>query len=83
MWSAFVFLSSLRLLFLNPTLSFRGGGLIIPLIPFFFLVVFQGETWHPTPPCLLGPFFLILFLFYFYFMCLLFYVVCICLVNLS
>ena len=63
---------------------FLEGSWTRPLLSFFLS---GGDlASHPSLlACLLsgGPFFLILFLFYFYFMCLLFYVVCICLVNLS
>ena len=54
MWSAFVFLSSLRLLFLNPTLSFRGVAWLSPSF-LFFLLSFRGQPGiPPLLACLLS-----------------------------
>ena len=49
MWSALVFLSSLRLLFLNPTLSFRGGWPGYPPHSFFSCCLSGGNlASHPS-----------------------------------
>ena len=54
MWSAFVFLSSLRLLFLNHTLSFRGVAWLSPSF-LFFLLSFRGQPGiPPLLACLLS-----------------------------